>query len=155
MEYARFLRETGRRVDYSLLQGKANYPAVKVSYNDAVAYCNWLTKKDGSAVYRLPTEKEWEQAAGHMPKDADFNAGENKGITPVTAYASTLSASGAIDMWGNVWEWTSTSRTTQAKAVKGGSWDSARTECRTEERTESRALNKGYNNVGFRVVRVK
>ena len=154
-EYARFLRETGRRVDYSLLQGKANYPAVNVSYNDAVAYCNWLTKKDGSAVYRLPTEKEWEQAAGHMPKDADFNAGENKGITPVTAYASTLSASGAIDMWGNVWEWTSTSRTTQAKAVKGGSWDSARTECRTEERTESRNLNKGYNNVGFRVVREK
>ncbi len=25
-----------------------------------------------------------------MPKDADFNSGENKGITPVTAYSNTL-----------------------------------------------------------------
>ncbi len=106
-------------------------------------------------MYRLPTEKEWEQAAGHMPKDADFNAGENKGITPVNAFSRTLSASGAIDMWGNVWEWTSTSRTQNTKAVKGGSWNSARTDCRTEERTESRTLGNGYDNVGFRVVRVK
>ena len=154
-EYAKFLQATGRNATASMLLSKANYPVVNVSYNDAVAYCNWLTQKDGNATYRLPSEKEWEQAAGHMPKDADFNSGENKGITPVTAYSNTLSASGAIDMWGNVWEWTSTSRTQNIKAVKGGSWDSARTDCRTEERTESRASNKGYDNVGFRVVRVK
>ncbi len=154
-EYAEFLKATGKNAAASALQSKANYPVVNVSYNNAVAYCNWLTKKDRSAVYRLPTEKEWEQAAGHMPKDADFNAGENKGITPVNAFSGTLSASGAIDMWGNVWEWTSTSRTQNTKAVKGGSWDSARTDCRTEERTESRTLSNGYDNVGFRVVRVK
>lgn len=154
-EYAEFLKATGKNAAASALQSKANYPVVNVSYNDAVAYCNWLSKKDGSAVYRLPTEREWEQAAGHMPKDADFNAGENKGITPVNAFSGTLSASGAIDMWGNVWEWTSTSRTQNTKAVKGGSWNSARTDCRTEERTESRTLSNGYDNVGFRVVRVK
>lgn len=154
-EYAKFLQATGRNAAASALLSKANYPVVNVSYNDAVAYCNWLSKKDESATYRLPSEKEWEQAAGHMPKDADFNSGENKGITPVTAYSNTLSASGAIDMWGNVWEWTSTSRTQNTKAVKGGSWDSARTDCRTEERTEGRAANKGYDNVGFRIVRVK
>lgn len=154
-EYAKFLQATGRNAAASALLSKANYPVVNVSYNDAVAYCNWLSQKDGSAVYRLPTEKEWEQAAGHMPKDADFNAGENKGITPVNAFSRTLSASGAIDMWGNVWEWTSTSRTQNTKAVKGGSWNSARTDCRTEERTESRTLGNGYDNVGFRVVRVK
>lgn len=32
---------------------------------------NWLTQKDESNTYRLPTESEWELVAGHMPKDAD------------------------------------------------------------------------------------
>ena len=41
----------------------------------------------------------------------------------------------------------------KAKAVKGGSWDSSRTDCRTEERTEGRNINNGYDNVGFRIVR--
>ncbi len=161
-EYARFLRETGySRIpkDWTngvMPKGKASYPVINVSYNDALSYCNWLSQKSKAASYRLPTEKEWEQAAGHMPKDADFNAGENNGVTPVRAYSQTLSASGAIDMWGNVWEWTSTVRRNQSGkqyAVKGGAWNSARTECRTEDRTESRNPDRGYSNVGFRVVR--
>lgn len=49
-------------------------PVVGVSYRDALAYCGWLTARDSGATYRLPTEEEWEIAAGHMPKDADFNA---------------------------------------------------------------------------------
>ena len=159
-EYAKFVTATGRKAPKHWANGQmpsniAKYPVVNVSYNDAVAYCNWLSKNDTSASYRLPTEKEWEQAAGHMPKDADFNAGEKKGLTPVKTYSKTLSASGAIDMWGNAWEWTSTTRDNQTKAIKGGSWDSARTSCRTEDRYESRNQNCGYANVGFRVIRIK
>ena len=158
-EYSKFVKATGRKAPKNWTNGimpanLAKYPVVNVSYNDAVAYCNWLSKNDGFAIYRLPTEKEWEQAAGHMPKDADFNAGENKGLLPVNAYSKTLSASGAIDMWGNSWEWTSTSRNT-GKAVKGGAWNSWRTDCRTEDRTQSRNPNTGYDNVGFRIIRVK
>lgn len=134
--------------------GLAKYPVVNVSYNDAIAYCNWLSEKVKSASYRLPTEKEWEQAAGHMPKDADFNAGENSGLTPVNTFSKTISASGAIDMWGNAWEWTSTSRGS-GKAVKGGAWNSQRTACRTEDRTESRNPGMAYDNVGFRIIREK
>jgi len=157
-EYAQFLQETGRNIPADLQYlsaGKKDYPAVNVSYADAEAYCQWLTLKDGAAKYRLPTEAEWELAAGHMPKDADMNCGERKSLTPVTAYKQTLAACGAVDMWGNVWEWTSTARGAGQMAVKGGSWNSARTDCRTEYRGESRNAAKGYETVGFRVVREK
>ena len=140
-------------------------PAVNISYQDALAYCAWLSKSDSCSSgragaprtpqtkYRLPSADEWECAAGHMPKDADFNAkGEDGAIVSVGKYAKTLSASGAIDMWGNVWEWTS-SDLKNGKAVKGGAFDAGRTKCRTEERNESRDPTKGYANVGFRVVR--
>jgi formylglycine-generating enzyme len=38
-----------------------DHPVVNVSWNDATAFCEWLSKKEGS-VYRLPTEAEWEYA---------------------------------------------------------------------------------------------
>lgn len=37
----------------------ADHPVVYVSWNDAVAFCKWLSKKE-HATYRLPTEAEWE-----------------------------------------------------------------------------------------------
>lgn len=39
-----------------------NEPVNNVSWNDAVAFCAWLSKKE-AATYRLPTEAEWEYAA--------------------------------------------------------------------------------------------
>ena len=37
------------------------HPVVNVSWNDAVAFCKWLSQKEGKT-YRLPTEAEWEYA---------------------------------------------------------------------------------------------
>ena len=39
-----------------------NHPVVNVTWNDAVAFCDWLSNKEGQK-YRLPTEAEWEYAA--------------------------------------------------------------------------------------------
>ena len=138
--------------DFEYPEGEDHFPVVNVSVGDALRYCAWLSARDGKK-YRLPTEDEWELAAGHMPKDADFNCGLGKGLTPVTAFSQTKGASGGIDFWGNCWEWTFTSRADGTIAVKGGAWDSPRMSCRTEHRSESRSPGATYPNVGFRVVR--
>ena len=160
--YAEFLQATGRKPPQdwrngAMPAGKTRHPVVNISYDDAVAYCKWLSDKDGNAVYRLPTEAEWEFAAGHMPKDANFNCGEHDGTTPVDAYAETLAACGAIDMWGNCWEWTSTpaARGKAVMTVKGGSWRSRLSDCRTEQKSAGRDASATANDVGFRVVREK
>ena len=160
-EYAAFVNATGAQAPSNWTngtypRGEANYPVNYVSYADAEAYCAWLTKQDGVNTYRLPNESEWELAAGHMPKDADFNCGVNDGRTPVEQYEGvTRGAHGAIDFWGNVWEWTSTVRSNAGGittlGVKGGSWRSDRTDCRTEHRKEGRDATIGYEDVGFRV----
>lgn len=159
--YAAFIKAAGGNPPDNLSGELSKHPVTNVSYGDALAYCKWLTKKDGKNTYRLPTEAEWELAAGHMPKDADFNCGERDGTTPVDAYNKTLSACGAIDMWGNCWEWTSTAMEPQdgknaAKkimAVKGGAYNSKRADCRTEQKTQGRDPSGKYANVGFRVIR--
>lgn len=164
-EYAEFLRATGypapaNWLDGTYPEGEEALPVNFVSYADAQAYCAWLTEQDGVNTYRLPNESEWELAAGHMPKDADFNCGVNDGRTPVEEYADvTRGAHGAVDFWGNVWEWTSTVRSESGGStilgVKGGSWESERTDCRTEYREECRDASMGYEDVGFRVIQVR
>ena len=164
-EYAEFLSATGYPAPSNWTDGtypatEADFPVNFVSYEDAQAYCDWLTEQDGINTYRLPSESEWELAAGHMPKDADFNCGVNDGRTPVEEYADvTRGAHGAVDFWGNVWEWTSTVRSEAdggvVLGVKGGSWESERTDCRTEYREEGRNAAEGYEDVGFRVIQVK
>ena len=163
-QYKAFVDATGHQapsnwVNGTYPAGEENYPVNMVSAADAKAYCSWLTANDAENLYRLPTESEWELAAGHMPKDADFNCGVNDGRTPVEQYAKvTRGAHGAVDFWGNVWEWTSTERNNNGTAVtlgvKGGAWNTARTDCRTEYRDEGRDASLGYEDVGFRVIQV-
>ena len=155
-EYAAF------KSGFTYNDGQDDYPVVNVSYTDAVAYCDWLSARNKST-YRLPTEDEWEFAAGHMPKDADFNCSERDGLTPVSEFAKTKGASGGIDFWGNAWEWTSTVRKITegpcagqtGNAIKGGSWDSPRMSCRTEYRSEGRNPESAYPNVGFRIILIR
>lgn len=95
-----------------------SYPITNITYDDAVAYCNWLSSITGKK-YRLPTEAEWEYAARGGAKSVgnpysgstDANtAGWNKSNTttsPVSPQAVGLKAKnelGAYDMSGNAWE---------------------------------------------------
>lgn len=163
-QYAQYINATGTYTpenwaDGTYSSGEEQYPVNYVSYEEAKKYCAWLTENDENNAYRLPTESEWELAAGHMPKDADFNCGVNDGRTSVYQYENvTRGAHGAIDFWGNVWEWTSTVRNESGNdimyEVKGGAWNSARTDCCTEYHGEIRTASQAYEDVGFRVIKV-
>ncbi|MCC6460978.1 MAG: SUMF1/EgtB/PvdO family nonheme iron enzyme [Saprospiraceae bacterium] len=52
-----------------------NHPVANVSWNDATAYCQWLSKKTGEE-YRLPTEAEWEYAAGNGSRHSRYSWGD-------------------------------------------------------------------------------
>jgi formylglycine-generating enzyme required for sulfatase activity len=95
-------------------------PVVRVSWYDATAYCEWLSRRSGR-IYRLPSEAEWEFAcrAGSRkpfacgdeisPSLANYLYDENGirigtgGRTPVEKYAPN--AFGLFDLHGNVCEW--------------------------------------------------
>lgn len=51
-----------------------NKPVIHISWNDAAAYCLWLGGKTGIP-YRLPTEAEWEYAAGNGSKHTTYSWG--------------------------------------------------------------------------------
>ena len=103
-----------------------NQPVVHVSWYEAVAFCNWLTrrgKREGwlksDEVIRLPSEAEWEVAAvwdkrkqemrPWQPPDGEIRQNvEEAGIgrtAPVGLFPLGASPCGALDMAGNVWEW--------------------------------------------------
>ena len=158
-EYKAFIDATNYKApsnwtNWNYPKWEDDYPVNYVSYNDAVAYTNWLTKTDWKNTYRLPTESEWELAAWHMPKDADFNNWTNWRVSVDKYTWITRWAQWAVDFWWNVWEWTSTERSTNTNAVKWGSYKSARTDCRTEHRKEWRNVTQSYDDVGFRVIQV-
>lgn len=141
--------------DFTFAVGQDYYPVVNISYEDAMAYCSWLSSQDTKHTYRLPSEYEWILAAGHMPKDVSMNSNHvESGLTPVDAYAQSTGNCGGIDFWGNCWEWTSTQNASGEYIIKGGAWDSSRDECRSEYSDAARNGSQGYANVGFRVVRV-
>ncbi|MBX3001216.1 MAG: formylglycine-generating enzyme family protein [Caldilineaceae bacterium] len=99
------------------VSGKEQHPVTCISWYDARAYCDWLSRELGQAM-RLPTEAEWEKAArgtdgrlypwrNEAPDESRCNFNMNvKDTTPVGKYPRGASPYGCLDMAGNVLEWT-------------------------------------------------
>jgi iron(II)-dependent oxidoreductase len=171
-EFKKFVDSSGYRPRrWSYDSGKPNHPAVNVTWNDTVAYCRWAEK-------RLPTEAEWEYAAGG-PDHLKWSFGNkfesskysfnryifNKsGTEAVGSYPAN--GYGLYDMSGSVWEWVSSlykpypyraddgredPSASGSRVLRGGSWDYYASNLRMAYRFYSDP-SSGFDVIGFRCV---
>jgi formylglycine-generating enzyme len=101
--------------------GHGTHPAVLVTWDDAAAYCQWLSESTNRS-FRLPTEAEWEKAARggvegqRYPWGNDIDSTKcnflldpstksQRGTRPTGTFPPN--SYGLCDMAGNVWEWVS------------------------------------------------
>ncbi|WP_341915893.1 formylglycine-generating enzyme family protein [Ferrovibrio terrae] len=157
-------------------------PVVCVSWQEARAYADWLSKRTGQ-VYRLPTESEWEYAARAGTK-SPYGWGDalgtnrancrgcgsrwdNVSTAPVGSFPPNRA--GLHDMAGNVWEmvedcylenlytapvYGNAARVTgcQNATLRGGSWDVEPLFVRSAARAAI-PMTARMSYVGFRLVR--
>lgn len=155
------------------------HPMVKISFEDANEYCNWLSRSTGKN-YRLPTEAEWEYAARGGNKSKRYTyAGSNDldevGWSRNNSGGQTQASGrkkpnelGLYDMSGNAEEWCSdwydesyysSSPSTNPKGpssgeypvIRGGSWIGKAADCLVFKRSLG-SLDDSEKTIGFRVV---
>jgi gamma-glutamyl hercynylcysteine S-oxide synthase len=121
-------------------------PVVHVSWHEADAFARWGGK-------RLPTEPEWEAAAQGASRERANLDQLSFGCSKAGAYADAASDCGAVQMLGEVWEWTSSDFTAYPgfrafpypeysevffgdtyKVLRGGAWATRRDVIRTSFR---------------------
>lgn len=118
-QYRAYCKATGNTMPKETNAMTDIQPIDYVNFNDANAYCNWLTKTTGKE-YRLPTEAEWEFAAKGGEKSNNYIYSGSNNSAEVAWYNSDNSIFGAVtmscgrkfpnelglyDMSGNVYEW--------------------------------------------------
>jgi hypothetical protein len=81
-DYRAFVDATKRTWEKPAFEQEQTHPAVNVSWEDAKAFCQWLSHKEGQS-YRLPTDEEWSQAAGLSHESGDTPKDKDGKITDV------------------------------------------------------------------------
>ncbi|NND76812.1 MAG: SUMF1/EgtB/PvdO family nonheme iron enzyme [Flavobacteriales bacterium] len=131
-------------------------PVTQVSYWDACAYCEW---KKG----RLPTAEEWDVIAGDVivlgnvwqgifPINDLGEDGFKTKVAPIGSFEAN--AIGVHDLFGNVWEWTSSTDRNGQMIIKGGSFLCDESFCSgyIPEKYQTTPKDSGLNHLGFRCV---
>jgi tetratricopeptide (TPR) repeat protein len=179
-EWKLYLRAEGypewQQPDPNIFTQTDEHPVVKVSWNEAMKFCEWLSKVSGKK-WRLPKEVEWEAAVGNMkypwgeyfpPKKEDGNysiladgkddparvgADGIKGTAPVGSFKAN--ALGFVDLGGNVWEWMLDGYDVKDPKAhrrdRGGSWYDTAGVCTVVYRGNSTPTSSSPRD-GFRVV---
>jgi len=165
---------------WTSVAGYEDFPVINVTWFGAYEYCRWLSLKTGTN-YNLPSEAQWEYAAGGGETHQKFAGTEED--TKLIIYAwftdnssnkthkvgtKTANSFGIYDMSGNVWEWcldwytkpfystvidTNPVNNTKTlrKVYRGGSWDYPAQNCRISLRS-SNTPGYYFNYLGFRIV---
>jgi len=159
-QYKVFVDATGHSApehwkDGKIPAGKEQHPVVKVSWDDAQAFCQW-------AGVALPTEQQWEKAArstdgriypwgNEAPDRNRCNFNKDVGdTTPAGKYPA--GANGLFDMAGNAWEWCQDwHEKDKYRVLRGGSWWSNAESVRCACRDRSSPIHR-LGGWGFRVV---
>jgi hypothetical protein len=154
VQFARFAEETSHTQGAwrsAFAPGKERHPVVNVSWEDAMAFCEW-------AGVMLPGEEQWEKAArgsdgrvypwGNQWDPSRCNSGST-GTTPVDQYPNGSSPYGCFDMAGNVWEWCADSIGSR-RVLRGGGWDGIAQGCRAANRNGS-GPSRRVDDLGFRL----
>ena len=157
---------------YTVNPGKENYPIRYANWYDANAFAAWCSQTYGGN-YRLPTEQEWEKAAGWDPVlQKLFTYGFHQDVIDCNwcnynnCYGGPLSVGsfngtggknvaksyyGCYDMSGNVWEWTSSIYSGESRVIRGGFWSYSATSCTTSGRNGTAPSGRSCG-IGFRLV---
>jgi serine/threonine protein kinase/formylglycine-generating enzyme required for sulfatase activity len=143
-----------------------DWPVMNVSWNDAVAYCEWLSKRLGLPV-SLPHEEEWEKSARgvdarYFPFGRKFDPSfcntmgsikDGQHLVPVSGFPLDESPYGVRGLAGNVQEWCLNDpggRYKGWRVLRGGAWADTAVNARSTYRKGEAASGVNFGS-GFRV----